>query len=241
MRATRIIWSFEHNLSYKAFANQTVRGLAGHQGDPTLEAVCVGQLEEGDISMLRALILGSSAVAVLALAGGPTPGNAQDMPTMCNTVVDSEGDPVIQNEAPDDIVVHEGTFPCPQPEPVAQIAPAAPPSEPLPEGGNVYFDFDKYNMRPDAEAALDSMVADIQGRELSGITVAGHTDTAGPEEYNMLLSERRSNTVAAELVAAGIPAQVIATEWFGETQPAVETGDGVPEQANRRVVVDFEG
>jgi OOP family OmpA-OmpF porin len=190
--------------------------------------------------MLRALLLGSSAVAVLALASGPTPGYSQDMPTMCNTVVDSAGDPVVQNEAPGDIVEHEGTYPCPQPEPVAQIAPAAPPAA-LPEGGNVYFDFDKYDLRPDAEAALDSMVADIQGRELAGITVAGHADRAGPEEYNMQLSERRSNTVAAELVAAGIPAQVIATEWFGETQPAVPTADGVPEQANRRVVVDFEG
>jgi OmpA-OmpF porin, OOP family len=191
--------------------------------------------------MLRALILGSSAVAVLALASGPTPGYAQEMATMCNTVVDSEGDPVVQNEAEGDIVEHEGTYPCPQPEPVAQIAPAAPPPEPLPEGGNVYFDFDESTLRADAETALNSMVSDIQGRQLSGITVAGHADRAGPEEYNMQLSERRSNTVAAELVAAGIPAQVIETEWFGETQPAVPTADGVPEQANRRVVVDFEG
>jgi outer membrane protein OmpA-like peptidoglycan-associated protein len=192
--------------------------------------------------MVRALIFGSSAFAVLALASGPTPGYAQDVATMCNTVVDSAGDPVVQAEAEGDIVEHEGTYPCPQPEPVAQIAPAAPPpAEPLPEGGNVYFDFDQATLRPDAETALNSMVSDIQGRQLAGITVAGHADRAGPEEYNMQLSERRSNTVAAELVAAGIPAQVIATEWFGETQPAVPTADGVPEQANRRVVVDFEG
>jgi outer membrane protein OmpA-like peptidoglycan-associated protein len=193
--------------------------------------------------MVRALIFGSSAFAVLALASGPTPGYAQEMATMCNPVVDSEGDPVVQNEAGGDVVVHTSTYPCPQPEPVAQIAPAAPPPEPepLPEGGNVYFDFDQATLRPDAETALNSMVSDIQGRQLAGITVVGHADRAGPEEYNMQLSERRSNTVAAELVAAGIPAQVIATEWFGETQPAVPTADGVPEQANRRVVVDFEG
>jgi outer membrane protein OmpA-like peptidoglycan-associated protein len=211
-------------------------------GDPALESVCVGQQEERDISMVRALIFGSSAFAVLALASGPMPGYAQDMPTMCNPVVDSEGDPVVQAEAEGDVVLHEGTYPCPQPEPVAQIAPAAPPEpEPLPEGGNVYFDFDQATLRPDAETALNSMVSDIQGRELAGITVAGHADRAGPEEYNMQLSERRANTVAAELIQAGIPARVITTEAFGETDPAVETGDGVPEQANRRVVVDFEG
>jgi outer membrane protein OmpA-like peptidoglycan-associated protein len=203
--------------------------------------VCVEQQKEGDISMLRALIFGSSACAVLALASGPTPGYAQEIGTACNPVVDSAGDPVVQVEAEGDVVVHEGTYPCPQPEPVAQIAPAAPPPEPLPEGGNVYFDFDQANLRPDAETTLNSMISDIQGRELAGITVAGHADTAGPEDYNMQLSERRANTVAAELVQAGIPARVITTEAFGETQPAVETGDGVPEQANRRVVVDFEG
>jgi OmpA-OmpF porin, OOP family len=203
--------------------------------------VCVEQQKEGDISMLRALIFGSSAFAVLALASGPTPGYAQTIETACNPVVDSAGDPVVELEAEGDVVVHEGTYPCPQPEPVAQIAPAAPPTEPLPEGGNVYFDFDEATLRPDAETALNSMVSDIQDRELAGITVAGHADRAGPEEYNMQLSERRANTVAADLVAAGIPARVISTEWFGETQPAVPTADGVPEQANRRVVVDFEG
>lgn len=189
--------------------------------------------------MLRALIFGSSAFAVLALASGPMPGYAQEPATMCNPVIDREGDPVVEKEGSD--VVHKGTYRCPEPEVVAQIAPAAPPPEPLPEGGNVYFDFDKYNLRADAESALNSMVSDIQDRELAGITVGGHTDTAGPSEYNMQLSERRANTVAAELVKAGIPAQVITTEAFGETDLAVPTPDNTPEQANRRVQVDFEG
>ena len=162
---------------------------------------------------------------------------------MCNPVVDSEGDPVVEAEGAD-VVTHESTYPCPpEPEPVAQIAPAAPPPEPepLPESGIVYFDFDEATLRPEGQQLLDSVVQDIRDRELSGITVAGHADTAGPPDYNMQLSERRANTVAAELIQEGIPARVVQTQAFGETDPAVATGDGVPEQANRRVVIDFEG
>ena len=57
----------------------------------------------------------------------------------------------------------------------------------------------------------------------------------------MGLSEKRAETVATELVQAGIPAEIIITEAFGETDLAVPTPDNTPDQANRRVVIDFEG
>jgi OOP family OmpA-OmpF porin len=123
---------------------------------------------------------------------------------------------------------------------VAAVEPAAPPPAALPERGQIYFEFDKSNLTPEAQAALDDMIFDIRDRELGGIIAAGHTDTAGPPDYNMGLSERRAETVANELVKAGIPAQIITTEAFGETDLAVPTPDNTPEQANRRVVLDFE-
>ncbi len=107
--------------------------------------------------------------------------------------------------------------------------------------GEIYFEFDKYDLTPEAQAALDDIIFDIRDRELGGIISAGHTDTAGPPDYNMGLSERRAETVATELVQAGIPAEIIITEAFGETDLAVPTPDNTPEQANRRVVIDFEG
>jgi outer membrane protein OmpA-like peptidoglycan-associated protein len=55
----------------------------------------------------------------------------------------------------------------------------------------------------------------------------------------MELSQRRADTVATGLIKAGIPAQIITTEAFGETDLAVATPDNTPYQANRRVVVDF--
>ena len=130
------------------------------------------------------------------------------------------------------------TFDCP--EQIAAVEPAAPPM-PLPEQGRIYFEFDKSDLTPEAQAALEDVIFDIRDRELSGIVSGGHADTAGPADYNMGLSERRAETVATELVTAGIPADIIVTEWFGETQLAVPTPDNTPEQANRRVEIDFEG
>jgi OOP family OmpA-OmpF porin len=141
---------------------------------------------------------------------------------------------VMQNTV-DHAVIQNDTFDCP--EQIAAIEPAAP--APLPEAGVVFFDFDKADLRPDQQAVLDDIIFDIKDRELGGIISAGHTDTAGPPEYNMGLSQRRADTVAEELVKAGIPAQIIVTEAFGETDLAVQTPPDTPLEANRRVVIDF--
>jgi outer membrane protein OmpA-like peptidoglycan-associated protein len=181
-----------------------------------------------------ALALGSSASLAQSEELGAQWGEGADR--RCNVVMETDGDPVrqIPGDAP---VIQNQTFDCPE---VAAVEPAAPPA-PLPEAGVIYFDFDKDNLRPDAQAALDDIIFDIRDRDLGGIISAGHTDTAGPPDYNMGLSERRAETVATALVQAGIPAQIITTEAFGETDLAVPTPDNTPEQANRRVVVDFEG
>jgi outer membrane protein OmpA-like peptidoglycan-associated protein len=56
----------------------------------------------------------------------------------------------------------------------------------------------------------------------------------------MQLSQRRANTVAAELIKSGIPARIVTTEAFGETELAVQTPDGTPAQPNRRATIDFQ-
>jgi outer membrane protein OmpA-like peptidoglycan-associated protein len=183
-----------------------------------------------------ALALGSSASLAQSEEIGARWGEGADR--LCNVVMETDGDAVLQTTEEDPVTQNE-TFDCP--EQVAAVEPAAPPPAPLPESGRIYFEFDKYDLTPEAQAALDDMIFDIKDRELGGIVAAGHADTAGPPNYNMDLSEKRANTVATELVKAGIPAQIITTEAFGETDLAVPTPDNTPEQANRRVVVDFEG
>jgi outer membrane protein OmpA-like peptidoglycan-associated protein len=194
---------------------------------------------------MRRVVLGCSSATLFAatLALGSSASLAQNEEVgaqwgtgearRCNVVMDTQGDPVVQTPG-DAPVIQLQTFDCPE---VAAVEPAAP--APLPEAGVIFFDFDKDNLRPDAQAALDDMIFDIKDRNLGGIISAGHTDTAGPPPYNMELSQRRADTVATGLIKAGIPAQIITTEAFGETDLAVATPDNTPEQANRRVVVDF--
>jgi OOP family OmpA-OmpF porin len=199
---------------------------------------------------MRRVLLGCSSATVfaaaMALGSGASLAQSEDLGAqwgegpdrLCNVVMESDGDPVVQipQDAP---VIQKNTFDCP--EQIAAVEPAAPPAAPLPEQGRIYFEFDKSDLTPEAQAALEDVIFDIRDRELSGIVSGGHTDTAGPADYNMGLSERRAETVAAELVQAGIPAEIVITEWFGETRLAVPTPDNTPEQANRRVEIDFEG
>ena len=179
------------------------------------------------------LALGSSALLAQSEEIGARWGEGPDR--LCNVVIDTAGDAVTKN-ATEGPVIHNGTFDCP--EQIAAVEPAAPPA-PLPEAGTIYFEFDKYNLTPEAQAALDDIIFDIKDRQLGGIISNGHTDTAGPPEYNMKLSEERANTVAEALVKAGIPAQIITTKAWGETDLAVQTPPDTPLQANRRVVIDF--
>ena len=69
------------------------------------------------------------------------------------------------------------------------------------------------------------------------ITATGHTDTSGPESYNMALSLRRANAVKDALVRNGVPAQAITVVGMGEKGLLVQTGDNVREPQNRRVEI----
>jgi OmpA-OmpF porin, OOP family len=199
---------------------------------------------------MRRVLLGCTSATVfaaaMALGSGASLAQSEELGgrwgegpnRLCNVVVDSEGDPVIELGR-GDAVTHAGTFDCP--EQVAAVEPAAPPPAPLPEQGRIYFEFDRSDLTPEAQAALEDIIFDIRDRELGGIVAGGHADTAGPADYNMGLSERRAETVAQQLIQAGIPAEIVVTEWFGETRLAVPTPDNTPEQANRRVEIDFQG
>jgi len=101
-----------------------------------------------------------------------------------------------------------------------------------------YFGWDEDAPPAEADAVIANTVQSMQVCGWSGLALAGHADKSGPDAYNVRLSERRVNNIAAKLVQAGLSADVITTQAYGESMPAVDTPDGVREPLNRRVEVN---
>lgn len=130
----------------------------------------------------------------------------------------------------------------PPPEPAAAAATSAPPAPPaaavVPAKQKfiVFFDFDKSSLTPDGAKVVAAAAAAYKNGK-SGIAIAGYTDLAGKEPYNLALSQRRADTVKAALMHDGVPASAIDESWHGKENPRVPTADGVREPQNRRVEI----
>ena len=106
-----------------------------------------------------------------------------------------------------------------------------------PANYTVYFDFDKSVINPAGQEVINQVLADAAKHAPSSVSVTGHTDRAGPEDYNMALSLRRADSVRSALIAGGVAADKITVAGRGESEPAVPTADGVREPKNRRVEI----
>jgi hypothetical protein len=107
----------------------------------------------------------------------------------------------------------------------------------VPTRYQVFFDFDKATITPEARKTLEAAAAEFKKTGVARIEAVGHTDTVGSKEYNLRLSERRAQAVKSELVRLGIPANVITTKGVGFAQLLVPTGPNVRELKNRRVEI----
>ena len=118
---------------------------------------------------------------------------------------------------------------------------AAPPPPPppmvAPPSFMVFFDWDRSNLSQQALNTIKQAADAFKTKGNARITATGHTDTSGPESYNMALSLRRANAVKDALVREGVPAQAISVVGRGEQGLLVQTGDGVREPQNRRVEI----
>lgn len=103
---------------------------------------------------------------------------------------------------------------------------------------NIYFDFDRYEIRPDQRAELEndlSIAKDLAGQGYD-ISVEGHScNFAGDTQYNMALSEKRAKAVADALKENGVEAGKIHTVGYGSMRPLVPAGDKEQQAPNRRV------
>ena len=109
-----------------------------------------------------------------------------------------------------------------------------------PESYLVFFDFDKADITSDGMSVVESAATDAKGTPFKRVVAKGYTDTAGSPDYNMGLSQRRADAVKSAMVDFGTQGDAIDTEGFGEADPLVPTGDGVPEAQNRRVEIVIE-
>jgi OmpA-OmpF porin, OOP family len=104
----------------------------------------------------------------------------------------------------------------------------------------VYFGWDVAELSPLAQSFLNDVADAAADQDPALISIGGYTDTSGSAEYNIQLSERRADNVAAYLAGQGVDSSIMDVRWFGEEDLAVPTEDGVREPNNRRVEITFE-
>jgi outer membrane protein OmpA-like peptidoglycan-associated protein len=100
---------------------------------------------------------------------------------------------------------------------------------------NVFFDFDKWNLRPESFVELDRVVKLLQENPGLEIEMSAHTDSRGSDEYNFKLSDNRARSCMEYILSKGIAPGRISSKGYGEAVPVAtnDTDDG--RQLNRRV------
>ncbi|MBI4382244.1 MAG: peptidoglycan-associated lipoprotein Pal [candidate division NC10 bacterium] len=119
----------------------------------------------------------------------------------------------------------------PREQPVAQVAQVTSKQPPLKD---IFFDFDKAEIRPDAKGLLTEDIAWLKAHAKAVITIEGHCDERGTSEYNLGLGERRAKATKDYLVASGIDGKRLATVSYGKERPFVLGHDESAWKWNRK-------
>lgn len=100
---------------------------------------------------------------------------------------------------------------------------------------NIYYDLDKYDIRPDAALELDKLVQILNDNPELKIELGSHTDTRGPNLYNLRLSQNRAQAAIDYIVSQGISAERLTAQGYGENELIIERARTEEEhQINRR-------
>jgi len=103
----------------------------------------------------------------------------------------------------------------------------------------IYYDLDKYDIRPDAAEILDRLIVYLNKYPALKISVSSYTDSRASGDYNITLSERRANSAVRYLTERGIAPGRLVARWYGKTNLVNDCGDSIPcteaeHQLNRR-------
>lgn len=164
--------------------------------------------------------------------------------TMALVVAGCKQKPPPVTETPEPPQVERSTTPPPEPvreqpmrevkdEPVKQPSMTAQQASKLLKA--IYFDFDRYEIRPDQTQALKAN-ADLLKGQLSDfrLVIEGHCDERGTNEYNMTLGDRRANAARQYLIDLGVSPVRIRTISYGEERPADPGHNDTAWAKNRR-------
>ncbi|TCD18110.1 flagellar motor protein MotB [Pedobacter psychrodurus] len=83
---------------------------------------------------------------------------------------------------------------------------------------NIYYDFDRSNIRPDAAAELDKLVKIMKDNPTIWVELGSHTDSRGDDKYNQRLSQSRANSAVQYIIERGIDKNRITAKGYGESQ-----------------------
>ena len=102
---------------------------------------------------------------------------------------------------------------------------------------DVYFDFDRYSLRPEATRVLDEAVTALRENATLRVEIEGHTCSIGTAEYNLALGDRRANAVRDYLVSRGITADRLRSVSYGEERPKHDNSREETRRLNRRAAL----
>ncbi len=100
---------------------------------------------------------------------------------------------------------------------------------------NVFFDFDKWDLRPESHIELDRVVKLLEENPAIEIEMSAHTDSWGTDEYNVKLSHNRAMSVMQYILSKGVSSNRIIAQGYGETKPVMPNDTDENRQFNRRV------
>jgi peptidoglycan-associated lipoprotein len=102
------------------------------------------------------------------------------------------------------------------------------------ENLNIYFDYDRSNLKPEAQQVLREKAGFLRANPSYSVLIAGNCDDRGTEEYNLALGERRAMSAKKFLIALGISPDRLKTISYGELRPADPATNPVACALNRR-------
>jgi outer membrane protein OmpA-like peptidoglycan-associated protein len=102
---------------------------------------------------------------------------------------------------------------------------------------DILFDFNSFALRPESRETLRELANNFRQYPNEEVSVEGHTDNVGSDEYNQRLSEQRAGSVRDYLVDQGVPTDRVSATGYGKTRPKASNDTPEGRQINRRVEI----